>query len=309
MRARQLEVFCTLMRCGTVTGAAAMLNISQPALSQILLHAEDQLGFKLFNRVRGRLVPTQEAEELYSQAEHIFGELDALRRRTVDMRHGRTGLVRLAASAPPSMSIVPRALTSFREAHPDIVVRSLIASQSSIVEMLRNGEVSLGIAMNTLPTPGIHAETVGRATLLCLLPAGHRLAGLDPIRFTDLREETLISYRADTFPGRLLGAAAEAENLSYAPAIEIDLSITALPYARDGLGIAIVDSLLPWEQFGGVVTRPFEPRIDVPIAILTSSDRPLSASHELMRDCLRAACHAISGSASLRSPQGPGGPS
>ncbi|MDT4879650.1 Bacterial regulatory helix-turn-helix protein, lysR family [compost metagenome] len=62
------------MRCGTVTGAAAMLNISQPALSQILLHAEDQLGFKLFNRVRGRLVPTQEAEELYSQAEHIFGE-------------------------------------------------------------------------------------------------------------------------------------------------------------------------------------------------------------------------------------------
>ena len=61
MRARQLEVFCTLMRCGTVTGAAAMLNISQPALSQILLHAEDQLGFKLFNRVRGRLVPTQEA--------------------------------------------------------------------------------------------------------------------------------------------------------------------------------------------------------------------------------------------------------
>jgi DNA-binding transcriptional LysR family regulator len=293
MRARQLEVFCILMRCGTVTGAAAMLNISQPALSQILLHAEDQLGFKLFNRVRGRLVPTQEAEELYSQAEHIFGELDALRRRTVDMRHGRTGLVRLAASAPPSMSILPRALTAFREAHPDIVVRSLIASQSSIVEMLRSGEVSLGIAMNNLPNAGIHAETVGRATLLCVLPAGHRLADLERVRFTDIRDETLISYRADTFPGRLLGAAAEAEDMAYAPAIEIDLSITALPYARDGLGIAIVDSLLPWDQFNGIVTRPFEPRIEVPIAILTSNDRPLSASHELMRDCLRDACRAL----------------
>ena len=69
--------------------------------------------------------------------------------------------------------------------------------------------------------------------------------------------------------------------------------ITALPYVRDGLGIAIVDSLLPWEQFNGVVTRPFEPRIDVPIAILTSNDRPLSASHELMRDCLRAACRTL----------------
>ncbi|WP_255542621.1 LysR family transcriptional regulator [Azospirillum sp. INR13] len=127
MQARQLEVFCMLMRCGTVTGAAAMLNISQPALSQILLHAEDQLGFKLFDRVRGRLVPTQEANELYPEAERIFSELGALRRRTVDMRHGRTGLVRLAASAPPSMSIVPKALSAFRAAHPDIVVRSLVA--------------------------------------------------------------------------------------------------------------------------------------------------------------------------------------
>ncbi len=290
MRARQLEVFCTLMRCGTVTGAAAMLNISQPALSQILLHAEDQLGFKLFNRVRGRLVPTQEADELYAQAEHIFGELDALKRRTVDMRHGRTGLVRLAASAPPSMSIVPRALTAFREAHPEIVVRSLIASQTSIVEMLRSGEVSLGIAMNNLPHAGIHAETVGRSSLVCIVPATHRLAGSDCVRFADIREETLISYRADTLPGRLLAASAEADDQIYAPAIEIDLSITALPYVRDGLGIAIVDSLMPWEQFNGVVTRPFEPRIEVPVAILTSRDRPLSASHELMRDCLRAAC-------------------
>ena len=82
-------------------------------------------------------------------------------------------------------------------------------------------------------------------------------------------------------------------HFAYAPAIEIDLSITALPYVRDGLGIAIVDSLLPWEQFNGVVTRPFEPRIEVPIAILTSNDRPLSPSHELMRDCLRAACRAL----------------
>jgi DNA-binding transcriptional LysR family regulator len=147
--------------------------------------------------------------------------------------------------------------------------------------------------MNNLPHPGIHAETVGRASLVCVVSAGHRLAGLERIRFADIDNETLISYRADTLPGRLLAASAEAEDVAYAPAIEIDLSITALPYVRDGLGIAIVDNLLPWEQFNGVVTRPFEPRIEVPIAILTSNDRPLSTSHELMRDCLRTACRDL----------------
>ncbi len=290
MRARQLEVFCMLMRCGTVTGAAAMLNISQPALSQILLHTEDQLGFKLFNRVRGRLVATQEAEELYPEAERIFSELGALRRRTADMRAGRTGLIRVAASAPPAMSIVPPALATFRATHPDIVVRSLIGPMLNVLDMLRSGEVSLGIVMNNQPHHDINVETVGHAELVCIMQEGHRLAEKEVIGFADLHDETLISYRADTLPARLLAGAAEAENLVYAPAIEIDISITALPFVRQGLGIAIVDGLLPWTQFPGIVRRPFRPQAMVPIAILTSKDRPLTSSTELMRDALRKAC-------------------
>ncbi|PWC48975.1 LysR family transcriptional regulator [Azospirillum sp. TSA6c] len=293
MQARQLEVFCMLMRCGTVTGAAGMLNISQPALSQILLHAEDQLGFKLFDRVRGRLVPTQEANELYPEAERIFSELGALRRRTVDMRHGRTGLVRLAASAPPSMSIVPKALTAFREAHPDIVVRSLVAPIANIRDMLRSGDVLLGVAMDDMPHHDIDVETVGHAELVCLMPEGHRLAGRAELGFADLAEETLISYRVDTLPGRLLAGTLEAEGGVYAPAVEIDLSITALPFVREGIGVAVVDGLLPWTQFSGLVQRPFRPRIRMPIAILTSKERPLSGSHALMRDCIRKAARAL----------------
>ena len=81
MRARQIEVFRMVMRCGTLTSAAEALNVSQPALSQILLHTEDELGFKLFQRVKGRLIPTPEAEDLYPEVERLFGDLEALRGR------------------------------------------------------------------------------------------------------------------------------------------------------------------------------------------------------------------------------------
>lgn len=293
MRARQLEVFCMLMRSGTVTGAAAMLNISQPALSQILLHAEDQLGFKLFNRVRGRLVPTQEAQELYPEAERIFSELGALRRRTLDMRHGRTGLIRLGASAPPSMSIIPHAMAAFRKAHPDIVVRTLIAPMLNVVDMLRNGDISMGIVMNNRPYHDIEVETVGHTELVCVLPTGHPLARLERIGFADIGEEPLISYRSDTLPARLLSSVAEAEGSEFAPAIEIDVSMTALPFVQQGLGIAIVDGLLPWDGFPGIAIRPLRLRTTVPIAFLTSKDRPLTGSTALMRDHLREACATI----------------
>jgi DNA-binding transcriptional LysR family regulator len=114
MKARQLEVFRAVMRCGTLSGAARALSVSQPALSQILLHTEDDLGFSLFRRVKGRLVPTAEAEELFPEADRVFEELEELRRLARELRHGKAGVVRLAASAPPALSIVPHALKSFR---------------------------------------------------------------------------------------------------------------------------------------------------------------------------------------------------
>lgn len=64
MRLRHIEIFEAIRRTGSLTEAAAALHISQPAASKLLAHAEAQLGFKLFERVKGRLVATREAEIL-----------------------------------------------------------------------------------------------------------------------------------------------------------------------------------------------------------------------------------------------------
>src|SRR5258708_31327643 len=114
MNARQLEVFRAIMRCGTLTGAAKALNVSQPALSQILLHTEDELGLKLFERLKGRLVPTPEAEQLFPEADRLFRDFDNLRRFASDLKHGKTGLLRLPSPPPPSPSMRPHALQPFR---------------------------------------------------------------------------------------------------------------------------------------------------------------------------------------------------
>ena len=162
------------MRCGTLTSAAEALNVSQPALSQILLHTEDELGFKLFLRVKGRLIPTPEAEELYPEVERLFGDLAELRRRAVDLRQGKSGVVRLAASAPPSLSLVPEALRHFRAAHPDVRILSYVVPAEIIMGMLDRGQAGLGIAMTDQPSPLIDTEIIGHTKVVCVLPAGHR---------------------------------------------------------------------------------------------------------------------------------------
>lgn len=293
MRARQIEVFRMVMRCGTLTGAAEALNVSQPALSQILLHTEDELGFKLFLRVKGRLIPTPEAEELYPEVERLFGDLEMLRRRARDLKHGKAGVVRLAASAPPSLSLVPEALRHFRAAHPDMRVLSYVVPAEIVVGMLDRDQAGLGIAMTDQPMPFIETEIIGHTKVVCVLPAGHRLAEREAVAAGDLEGETLISYRAESLPGQLLRSALGREGLSFQPEMEIDVSIIALAFVQQGLGIAVVDGLLPWHSFPGLVTRPFLPEVALPLCLLTSTRRPLSRSHELLRSHLRTACKQL----------------
>ncbi|WP_417721766.1 LysR family transcriptional regulator [Salipiger sp.] len=292
MRARQLEVFTAMMRAGTVTGAARLLNISQPALSQILLHCEDELGFNLFDREKGRLRPTAEALELYPEAERLFAGLEGLRRKTQDLRLGRAGLVRVGASAPPAMSLLPGILSEFRARHPDILLRSHVAPIMSLVAMLRAGDAALAVALSDHLPADILVEPLGATGFCCLLPEAHPLAAQAEVSFADLEPETVISYRSATRPHEKLDKAARQQGLSFAPQLEIDVSITAVGFVQAGLGVAVVDSLLPWGQFGGVATRPLRDSPDLPLSLLTLGGAALSRAEEIMRDQIRSVCAA-----------------
>jgi DNA-binding transcriptional LysR family regulator len=293
MRARQLEVFIALMRAGTVTAAARMLNISQPALSQIVLHMEDELGFTLFERVKGRLRPTPEALEIFPDAERLFDGLEGLRRKTKDLRLGRTGLVRVAASPPPAMAIVPRAFRTLREQHPQILLRAHTAPIAAIIEMLRAGDASLGIALDDHAPPDIHAQIMGVAGFVCLMPEGHRLESKAEVSLSDLAEEKLISYRGNTRQADELAHAARSQSATLPLALEIDGSLSAVGFVQAGLGVALVDDLLPWQQFSGIVFRPLAASPRFPVAVLTSRSRPLSRADEIALEHIKASCAAL----------------
>ncbi len=290
MRARQLEVFTAVMRIGTVTGAARMLNISQPALSQVLRHTEDELGFLLFNREKGRLYPTPEAVELYPDAERLFAGLEGLRRKSTDLRKGRSGLVRIAASAPPSMSVLPNALKALRQKHPNIQLRAHVAPISTLVAMLRSGDATLALALDDQMPSDIGAEVIDTTTFCCLMSKGSDLVKVPEVTFDMLTERTVISYRTQTRPRDELQQAAQTQGLQFEPDLEIDSSISAVGFVQAGLGIALVDALLPWRQFQGVEVRPLAKSPKLPLSLLTLKDRQLSQADQIMSEELRAVC-------------------
>jgi DNA-binding transcriptional LysR family regulator len=299
MNARQLEVFCAIMRYRTLTSAARALNVSQPALSQILLHTEDVLELKLFRRVRGRLVPTPEAETLYPEAERLFRQMEVLRRYAGDLKKGVSGLVRIAASGPPSLSILPQAVQNFRAAAPAVKLISYAVPVSVITTMIADGDADIGLAMYDVPMPLLDTETIARTEVACVMRKDHPLAGKAVITPGDLDGLSLITYRAETLPRMAIEQAFAQTGITLRVDVEVDVSIIAMAFVRTGGGVALVDGLTPWATFPDMVMRPIRPTLPLPVCLLTSNRRPLSRPQELMVFHVRQIARNLIGSKSF----------
>ena len=95
MNFRQLEAFRAVMSHGTVTQAAESMNVSQPAVTRLIMDFESSLGVSLFHRERGRLKPTAEAHLLFRESDMAFSGLARLREAAMVMKEIRRGRIRM----------------------------------------------------------------------------------------------------------------------------------------------------------------------------------------------------------------------
>ena len=96
MNLRQIEVFRAVMLAGSVSGAAQLLHVSQPAVSRLISYTESCLGFALFQRLRGRLHPTPEAHKLFSEVEVLYQGVQRINGLAGDMANQADGVLRVA---------------------------------------------------------------------------------------------------------------------------------------------------------------------------------------------------------------------
>jgi DNA-binding transcriptional LysR family regulator len=121
-RLRQMEVFRAVMLTGSINGAAKLLFASQPAVSRIISHTESTLGLVLFNRVKGKLAPTQEAEALFHEVDEFYQHAVRVNEFAQGLARGPSGVLNLSSSPCLSRGLIPRVITRFVERYPDIRV-------------------------------------------------------------------------------------------------------------------------------------------------------------------------------------------
>ncbi len=278
MKLRHIEVFHALMTSGNMTEAAAKLHVSQPAVSQVLKHAEQTLGLTLFQRFKGRLVPTPEARALLPEVDDIFARLEALDRTAQGLRNSAAGTVMVAAIPAIASFVLPGLLSSFAAKRPQsrIVLRVLSSSQAqSSVRELKSDFALIHQPGGVLDTT-LQSEVLHRGEVTCVMPRRHALASRRSVSPADLASMPLITPGPQSDLGARIEASFVALGVPRNVRIESSSSLAAIFMVTSGLGVALVESTGMLDHFPDLVEREFRPHIETQVVLVTRSDRPKS---------------------------------
>jgi DNA-binding transcriptional LysR family regulator len=267
---RQLEAFDMIMRTGSVSSAAIALHISQPSVSRLLQDLERDTGLDLFDRGKGRLVPTAQAMMFHEEVAGSFRSARELMAVAQSIRELKKSRLRIGALAAASLELIPTVIRQFKAKHPGAIANVSVRSSPNIVadvaaQRLDIGVIDGGVAIfDTIQVGSFRFPSV------CAMDVDHRLTAKEKISAADLKQYPFVSlgseYMARTLNGRVLH-----DELQNNIEVETFQSFLACGFVVGSEAVAIIDPFTAhFYSKMGLVSRPLEKDIPFELAIVVN---------------------------------------
>ena len=285
---RQLAMFRAIMLHSHLGRAAEAMNSSQPTLSRDLARLEQLLGFALFDRVGGRLRPTQRALALMEEVERSFVGLEHIARRAVELRTLTAGRLRIACLPALAHALVPQALVHFYRAHPHTRVIVVPLESPWLEQALSEQRFDLGLGEANEPPTGVELKPLMQLREVAVLPASHPLCRKRVLRATDFSDQMFVSLAEGDPYRQAIDAVFAQAGVQRATVLETASAVAVCAMVQQGLGVAIVNPLTAAAMAGPqLVVRALQAEINFRVSLLL----PQVAAPHPLRESLVAALH------------------
>lgn len=277
MRLRHIEIFNAVYTCGSISSAARFLNLTQPTVSKTLKHAEDQLGYRLFHRLNGRLVPTTEGKKLFIAANDICKRVSSLRRKAAGLGDDSAARLRIAAETGLGLHWLPQSVARFRRARPQAVFEIQACHFDNLCAALYNHEKDIGLALNPPELPGVLQIPCGRGEFLCIYSGSAFPDEAPSVSIDDISRRDFISIRSDDPIGDILTRHLEQTGRRLRAQIVAQTPHMARDLVELGAGVAIVDEFtarMPGDP--SLKIKALDPPVAFEIKALHLTERPPS---------------------------------
>ncbi|MEH2591552.1 LysR substrate-binding domain-containing protein [Bradyrhizobium sp. AZCC 1721] len=306
INSRQVEAFRATMLTGSVTDAAALMAVTQPAVSRLLRDFQALLKMKLFEKRGTGLVPTATATALYMEVERSFVGLERITAAAEEIRSRRTGTLRIAALPALSNGYLPRLAGRFLRERPNLNLAFFGVISPIVVDWVLNNQCDIGFAEVPIAHVGLSIVRLPAPPRVAVLPEGHRLAAKAMLEPRDFEGETFVSLTTGSTGRHLIDQAFNRDDVRRVLRVETSLSEIMCGLVSSGVGVAICDPFTAREfESRGVIARRFTPRIDFEFAAVFPPQRSPSPVALDLVEAMRQALDDIDGPMSGLSPVHP----
>lgn len=274
---RQLEAFRAVMLGKTITRAAELLFISQPAVSRLIKDLETSIDFPLFERRKKRLYPTPEAHAMYKEVERSFSGLEAIQNAAREIREFQSGSLSIAALPALGLGFLPGVISEFAAQRPNVPMSLSIRSSQKVSALVAAQSVDIGFTAATDFDSGVESEILLATKMVCILPDGHPLCAKHILHPQDIDGVAFIGDGTRQSPNNDIVGYFAAKGIKRKIQIDTQLHASVGDFVKAGAGISLVDPITA-DQFSssGVQTRPFMPPIEFKFYVLYSENCPRS---------------------------------
>ncbi|MEM7709395.1 MAG: LysR family transcriptional regulator [Pseudomonadota bacterium] len=255
-----LRAFQTVVEHGSLTAAARVLNLSEPALSRQIAALESRLDLVLFDRSRRQLRPTEVGRAFLQEVQPVLSGLERIGDFADEVRSGARRRVRLVSMPRLSTAITAPVVARFKALHPDVDLSVDIQPRRLLETWITGQRFDLGLSSLPARHRDIDTRLLFELPAVAVLPVGHRLAGAEAVTVEDLSRDPLITLG----PGTLLRQQVEAiyghANAVLRPVVEVSQAHLACYLVTLGAGVTICDPMLPAAYPDRLVSVPLAPR-------------------------------------------------
>ena len=269
MRIRHIEVFNSVFRNGSVTTAAKLLNVSQPSVSKVLAHAEQQLGFRLFERIKMKLVPTPEAKILFkhtSMMDEVLTDINQVSERLMEFP-----VDRVRVSSTPSLGIeyLPNAIAEFKKQNPNVNFEISTLHYSYLRNNIKDTSLDLAIAQDQTEDEEIGTINLKKGNFVSLEPKN-----LDPKL---IRKLPFIKLSQNSPIGRKLEKYISKKRINISSSITSDNYQMAASLVNNGFGYTILDEYTARAcRSENIQIKPLDSSLNFQITLMFLKNAPLS---------------------------------
>lgn len=283
---KQLKAFVAVARCRSFAEACVLVHLSQPALSITIKNLEEAIGGPLFARSTRSVTLTPEGEEFLPVVQRLLSDWDSSLEDVHNLFSLRRGRLNIASMPTFASSLLPAVLAIFHQRYPDINVSVHDVIAESVVEMVRDGRVELGITFAPGDAEDLKFNALFRDRFVAALPAGHALLAKKRLRWEDLKDFPYITLQRPSSIRLLIDRQLQDSHLVMTPSFEAHQLASIGRMVTSGLGVSVVPALSgeQMEEMGAKCRPISDPVIRREVGVITRRRYPLSMAAKAMNE-------------------------